>query len=217
MSKATSTVLFLLFGLLFSRLIPNNTLPPSQVTLAHPAQDSLYTYLEEFESTLIHGAKDYGLPGGAFVITFKDEVLVAKGFGTRDNNTSSLPIDEHTIFRLGSVSKGFASVLTGMMVDQGLLSFETPVRSILPYFNLIDAKQAERIQIKHLLSHTTGLPRHTYTNLVEDGLRLDRIIKKFEDVPLISSEGEKQAYTNAVYAVIENILQNITNVDFNTL
>ena len=63
------------------------------------------------------------------------EVLVAKGFGTRDNNTSSLPIDEHTIFRLGSVSKGFASVLTGMMVDQGLLSFETGQSVVLESLN----------------------------------------------------------------------------------
>ena len=75
------------------------------------------------------------------------------------------------------------------MVDQGLLTFDAPVYKIVPNFRLSDADQTERIQVQHLLSHTTGLPRHAYTNLVEDGLSLERIIPKFEDVALISTEG----------------------------
>lgn len=187
-----------------------------RVPISNPAQDSLQSFLNHFQAKLIEGAENKQLPGGAFVITYKNEILVAKGFGTRDV-ASPLPIDENTVFRLGSVSKGFASVLTGMMVDQGLLTFDAPVYKIVSNFKLSDAQQTERIQVQHLLSHTTGLPRHAYTNLVEDGLTLERIIPKFEDVPLISIEGEQQAYTNAAYAVIEKVLESRTNLDFNTL
>lgn len=216
MSKAIYTGLFLLIILGLSKLYSEEPVPVIQEPVFNPAQDSLQSYLNLFEDKLIKGANQKGLPGGAFVITYKDEILVAKGFGTRDI-ASPLPIDENTVFRLGSVSKGFASILTGMMVDQGLLTFDAPVYKIVPNFRLSDADQTERIQVQHLLSHTTGLPRHAYTNLVEDGLSLERIIPKFEDVALISTEGEQQAYTNAAYAVIEKVLERRTNVDFNTL
>ena len=137
--------------------------------ISNPAEDSLTKFIEQFEAKLIQGAKNKKLPGGAFVITYKDEVVIAKGFGTRDV-ASSYPIDEHTVFRLGSVSKGFASILTGMMVEQGLLNFDTPVNEIVPDFKLSNSDQTDRIEVQHLLSHTTGLPRHAYTNLVENGL-----------------------------------------------
>ncbi len=217
MSKAVLSGIILLIILGLSRINSDDpTVTVIQEPVSNPAQDSLQSFINKFEERLIRGARDKRLPGGAFVITYKDEVLVAKGFGTRDI-ASPLPIDENTVFRLGSVSKGFASILTGMMVDQELLSFDAPVYKIVPNFKLSDAKQTERIEVQHLLSHTTGLPRHAYTNLVEDGLSLERIIPKFEDVPLISSEGEQQAYTNAAYAVIEKVLESRTNVDFNTL
>jgi beta-lactamase class C len=215
-SKAIYTGIFLLIILGLSRINTDDPEPVIQEPISNPAQDSLQSFLDQFESKLIEGAENKRLPGGAYVITYKDEVLVAKGFGTRDV-ASPLPIDENTVFRLGSVSKGFASVLTGMMVDQGLLTFDAPVYKIVSNFKLSDADQTERIEVQHLLSHTTGLPRHAYTNLVEDGLSLERIIPKFEDVPLISLEGEQQAYTNAAYAIIETVLEHRTNVDFNTL
>ncbi len=191
-------------------------IPEPVIPVSDTVQDSLSIFLSDFHDTITKGANNRNLPGGAYVITYKDEILVAKGFGTRDI-ASPLPIDEHTVFRLGSVSKGFASILAGMMVDQGLITFDAPVYKIVPGFKLNDADQTERIEVRHLLSHTTGLPRHAYTNLVEDGLSLERIIPKFEDVPLISTEGQQQAYTNAAYAVIEKVLESRTNVDFNTL
>ncbi len=217
MSKVLFSVLFLLVVLGVSSLYSDKPeVILTQEPIYNPAQDSLQSFLNDFEADLIKGAENKGLPGGAFVITYKDEVLIAKGFGTREAGVP-LPVDEHTVFRLGSVSKGFASILTGMMVDQGLLTFDASVYKIVPNFRLSDADQTERIEVQHLLSHTTGLPRHAYTNLVEDGLSLERIIPKFEDVPLISTEGEQQAYTNAAYAIIEKVLERRTNTDFNTL
>jgi len=61
------------------------------------------------------------------------------------------------------------------------------------------------------------LPRHAYTNLVEDGLSLDRIIPRLEQVPLIAKEGEQLAYQNAAFSAIEKVLEGQTRTDFNTL
>ena len=178
--------------------------------------DTLAAYLDEFEATFKKGLTDQRIPGGAVAIVKDGRVIFEKGFGVKEAGKNDR-IDEHTVFRIGSVSKGFASVLTGVLVDEGLLGLERPVSAYLETFKLNDPDQTERVEIRHLLSHTSGLPRHAYTNLVEDGLSLERIIPRLEQVPLIAKEGEQLAYQNAAYSVIEKVLEAQAELDFDSL
>ena len=177
---------------------------------------SLATYLEEFEKSFEEGLNGERIPGAAVVIVKDGRVLFQKGFGVKETGKPG-KVDEQTVFRLGSVSKGFASVLTGVFVEEGVVSWDSPVSDYLKEFRLNDPVQTGRVQIRHLLSHSTGLPRHAYTNLVEDGLSLDRIIPRLEHVPLIAKEGEQVAYQNAAYSAIEKVLEAQTSTGFNTL
>lgn len=178
--------------------------------------ESLASYLEDFGQNFEEGLNGAQIPGGAVAIVKDGRIVFQKGFGVKEKGTSE-KVDEHTVFRLGSVSKGFASVLTGVFVEAGVVSWDSPVSRYVKDFKLNDAEQTDRIQIRHLLSHTSGLPRHAYTNLVEDGLSLDRIIPRLEQVPLIAKEGEQLSYQNAAYSVIEKVLEVQTETDFNTL
>jgi beta-lactamase class C len=178
--------------------------------------EALATYLEKFEKDFEEGLKGERIPGGAVAIVKDGRVVFQKGFGVKERGKTE-EVDEHTIFRLGSVSKGFASVLAGVLVEEGVLNWDIPVSHYLEEFELIDKGQTDRVQIKHLLSHTSGLPRHSYTNLVEDGLSLDLIISRLAQVPLIAKEGEQLAYQNAAYSAIEKVLEVQTDTDFNTL
>lgn len=207
-------IILLIFG--FTKIYEPETPPANPVEKKDPVRDSVVQFIQQFDSTITMGALNKNIPGGSYVITYRDQVLASNGFGVRELN-SEMPVDAYTVFRLGSVSKGFAAVLAGMMYDQGVLSFDDSVASILPYFRLNDNEQTARVRVRHLLEHTTGLPRHAYTNLVEDGLTLERIIPRFEDVPLIDQEGRRHAYTNAAYSVIEKVLEQRTNTDFKTL
>ena len=155
--------------------------------------ESLATYLEEFEQDFEEGLNGKQIPGAAVAIVKDGRVVLQKGFGVKEKGTTE-EVDENTVFRLGSVSKGFASVLTGVMVEEGVVRWDNPVSYYLAQFKLHDPEQTDRVHIRHLLSHTSGLPRHAYTNLVEDGLSLDRIIPRLEQVPLIAKEGEQLAY-----------------------
>ena len=178
--------------------------------------DSLAAYLEAFEQNFEDGLNRKKIPGAAVAIVKDGRVVLQKGFGVKKRGTPG-EVDEHTVFRLGSVSKGFASVLTGLMVEEGTLSWNDPVSRYLETFKMNDPAQTNRVQIRHILSHTSGLPRHTYTNLVEDGLSLDRIIPRLEHVPLISKEGEQLAYQNVAYSAIEKVLEAQTETDFTAL
>jgi beta-lactamase class C len=178
--------------------------------------DSTALYLDKFSADFEEGLANQRIPGGAVVIVKEGRVIFQQGFGVKESGKTE-QVDEHTVFRLGSVSKGFASVLTGVLVDEGLVGWDKPVSGYLESFKLNDSEQTERVQVKHILSHTSGLPRHAYTNLVEDGLSLDRIIPRLEQVPLIAKEGEQLAYQNAAYSVIEKVMEAQTGTDFDSL
>jgi beta-lactamase class C len=61
-----------------------------------------------------------------------------------------------------------------------------------------------------VLSHTTGLPYHTYTNLVEEGLDLKSLLAQLKKVKLSSTPGTEYSYQNVVYSVIAEVIRNAT-------
>ena len=178
--------------------------------------ESLSIYLENFAQNFEEGLNNEKIPGAAVAIVKDGRVVFQKGFGIKEMGKPD-EVDEHTIFRLGSVSKGFASVLTGVLVEEGVVGWDIPIYNYLENFKLSDQGQTGRVQVRHILSHTSGLPRHAYTNLVEDGLSLDRIIPRLEYVPIIAKEGEQIAYQNAAYSTIEKVLEAQTGTSFNSL
>ncbi|MEX0647713.1 MAG: serine hydrolase domain-containing protein [Balneolaceae bacterium] len=212
-----SLLLFVIFGsyLSFTDVEPEPGVvePESEEWMM---DESLAIYLEEFEQNFEEGLITERIPGGAVAIVKDGRVVFQKGFGIKEIGKPEV-VDEHTIFRLGSVSKGFASVLTGVLVEEGVVGWDIPIFNYLENFKLSDQGQTGRVQIRHILSHTSGLPRHAYTNLVEDGLSLDRIIPRLEYVPIIAKEGEQIAYQNAAYSAIEKVLEAQTGTGFNTL
>lgn len=145
-------------------------------------------------------------PGAAVVIVHEGRILMAKGYGLR---AAGLPdsVDEHTLFRIGSLSKGFAGVLSGMLVTEGFMAWDEPVRQRNPAFCLQDPKQAERVQIKHILSHSSGLPYHAFTDLIERGFDIPTITHDyFPKLKLFGKEGERFSYQNAAICAVENIM-----------
>jgi len=163
-------------------------------------QDSLSIFFKGFADSVQKQIDARMLPGAAIVIVQDTSILFMHGFGLRNAATSD-SINSQTLFRLGSVSKGFASLLTGIMVDSGLIKWSDRVIDHLPNFKLNDSLQTDSLEIRHLLSHTTGLPRHAYTNLIEDGLSLERITGLLQRVELISKPGEQFAYQNAAFEI----------------
>jgi len=177
---------------------------------------SLAAYLEEFAVDFEEGLKYRQIPGGAVVIVKDGRVVFQQGFGVKEKG-KPYEVDENTVFRLGSVSKGFASVLAGVLAEEGAVGWNDPVSSHLQRFKLNDPEQSAQVQIRHLLSHTSGLPRHAYTNLVEDGLSLDLIYPRLEQVPLIANVGVQHSYQNAAFSAVEKVLEAQAGTDFNTL
>ncbi|MCC5940412.1 MAG: beta-lactamase family protein [Balneolaceae bacterium] len=221
MIRIFSTLLFLIvfvgFYLAFTLFVPETEIEEPVPEPEEWVMDSSTAFfIEEFEQAFTEGLNNEQIPGAAVTIVKDGRVIYQKGFGVKERGKPE-KVDEYTVFRLGSLSKGFASVLTGLLVEEDILSWDIPITNYLNDFRLNDPEQTERVQIRHLLSHTSGLPRHAYTNLLEDGLSLDQIIPRLESVPLVAREGTQHSYQNAAFSIIEKIVENQTNTSYNAL
>src|SRR6478736_392185 len=96
-----------------------------------------------------------GGPGGAVLIKKNDSTIFSRGYGLADLETKE-QITTKTLFNLGSISKTFVANGVLLLQQQGKLSVEDNLIKYFPDFK--NKKIGEKIKIKHLLTHTSGLP-----------------------------------------------------------
>ncbi len=176
----------------------------------------LDSFLEDFDILASDLFTDSKSPGAAIAVVKNGRIIYGKGFGVKKVNTTD-SIDIHTIFRIGSVSKTFAGVLTGKMVNQGKLNWQDPVQEYYPQFNLKNPDYASKMEIKHILSQSTGLIQHAYTNYIEDGKDLNAMIAALPEVDLMTEPGKVFSYQNVAFGIIEPVLESATGRNYSTL
>ena len=181
-----------------------------------PENPHLKQLIKDYDQYVESEINKNATPGAAVAIVHDQTILLNKGYGVK-NIQKPDSINSKTIFRIGSLSKGFAAVLTGILVEDQLLEWNDPVVKYLPSFKLYSNEHTQNLTIRHILSHTTGLPRHAYTNLIEDGMSLNDIIRRLKNVSLISELGELYSYQNASYSLIDNILANAAGESYQKL
>lgn len=111
---------------------------------------------EHFVPTVMQETK---VPGLALAVILGDEVILARGFGKRDL-ADDLDVTPHTLFAIGSSSKAFTAMGLALLVDEGKLEWDTPVKHYIPSLKLYDHVATERLTPRDLLIHNSGLPRY---------------------------------------------------------
>ncbi|MBG6133005.1 beta-lactamase class C [Aquimarina sp. EL_43] len=179
-------------------------------------KDSISFFLEHYEKFFATNFNVSECPGAAVVVVKGDTVIYKKGFGVKEIHTQD-SVDLNTVFRIASLSKGVTAVLAGNLVDRDELQWDQNVRESVKTFSLRNSEQADRLKVNHLLSHTTGLYPYTYTKLIQKGWSLEQIIRSFKRKGVVSKEGVDYEYQNAIFSVIEKIMENQTEKSFETL
>jgi len=189
-------------------------------TSNHPksprAVSRLDSLLIRYDSDVRDFFAESKIPGAAIAIVTDDSILYMKGFGYRKIGEAD-EIDANTVFRIASVSKGFASVLTGLLVKDRLLNWDDHVTKYLPVFSLKDSTNTRSLTIRHILSHTSGLIPHAYDNLLEAKIRFEDVARKLKDVNIVSPVGKFYAYQNVVYSLISPIIRTATGREYEYL
>jgi CubicO group peptidase (beta-lactamase class C family) len=126
-------------------------------TLAQDADVS--KKLEGFDDYMAKVLKDWNGPGIGVGIVVGDKLVFAKGYGYRDYE-KKLPFTPGTVCPIASNTKLFTAVASGMLVDEGKLTWDKPVRESVPSIRFYNEQLNNSVTLRDMLSHRTGITRH---------------------------------------------------------
>lgn len=155
--------------------------------------------LAELDETLEIAMETGDFVGLAVAVVQGGETKFLKTYG-RASVDEAAPVTPDTLFRIASLSKGFASSLVGLAVDDGLLSLDARVADFAPTLALPNGAE-KSLTLEQLLSHRTGLPPNAYDNLLEAGVAPDAILPRYREVRPICPAGQCYAYQNISYDI----------------
>ena len=101
--------------------------------------------------------KEWEIPGLALAVVHKGKEVRVAGYGVKERGGFD-KVNADTLFQICSLTKAFTGVTVGMLVEEGKLKLEQPIRSYLPKFQLKDPVATEQMTLRDLLSQHTGLP-----------------------------------------------------------
>ena len=110
---------------------------------------------------------DWKVPGVALAVVQNGKVALTQAYGQRDVE-ANLPVTPATQFVICSVTKSFTSTAVALLHHEGRLDWAKPVRDYMPEFRLSEAVATERVTVRDLLSHQSGLPRHDWVHFAGD-------------------------------------------------
>jgi CubicO group peptidase (beta-lactamase class C family) len=169
----------------------------------------------DLDSYVANSMKTFDVPGMAVAIVKDGKIVVAKGYGVRKLGDAT-PVDERTMFGIGSNTKAFTTAALATLVDGGKLSWDDPVYQRMPGFVMYDPYVSHEMTIRDLLTHRSGMglgegdllfwPPSTYTR--------EEIIYKLRFMKPASSFRSHYAYDNLLYMTAGQIVPAVTGVSW---
>ena len=144
---------------------------------------ALAALTDEIDALAAEAMAEWKVPAVAMAVVQNGETILLKAWGQRDAEAGR-PTTPETQFTICSITKTFTATGLAMLVDEGRLDWSKPVRDYLPEFRLHDAVVTDRITVRDLLSHHTGLPRHDWIWM--PGALPDPDMKVMASLPMIA-------------------------------
>lgn len=166
--------------------------------------------LEGFDEIIEQGLKALNAPGVAMAVVKDDKVIYAKGFGYRDVE-NQLPMTPDTLLAIGSASKAFTTFAMGVLVDEGKLEWEKPVRNYIPWFRLFDHFASERLTPRDLVTHRSGLPRHDLTWYNNFDTSREELVRRLAYLKPTADLRERFQYNNLMFLTAGYLIEVLTD------
>ncbi len=148
-----------------------------------------------------------GLPGAAIAIVKDGEIIHAQGYG---HDAEGNPITERSLMRIGSVSKSFTAFAVLRLADEGAIQLDDSIARHMPDLKMDDARWGQ-VTIRHLLSHTSGMPNPT---IVPPANNAQEGVNRLQPWRLQSDPGERHAYSNANYWLLARLVEKVSGMTF---
>ncbi|MET9022602.1 serine hydrolase [Actinopolymorpha sp. NPDC004070] len=162
----------------------------------------------EWQQRLDELVRRHGVPGASLAVLADGDVSTAAS-GTL-NVEAGVTATPASVFQIGSITKIFTTTLVMRLVDEHLLDLDQLVATVLPELRLADADALSRITVRHLLTHTSGIPGDHF---VDTGRGDDAVAKYAEtcaDLGLVHPVGALMSYCNTGFVLAGRIVERLT-------
>jgi CubicO group peptidase (beta-lactamase class C family) len=150
----------------------------------------------------------YGVPGVAIGIVADDREFTA-GFGVT-NVEHPLTVDEDTFFQIGSTTKTLTATAVMRLVEEKKLALDDPITKYLPNFRMRDPEVAERVTMRHLLTHVAGWQGDFFEDTGDGDDALAKYVAAMAELPQITPLGAVWSYNNAAFSLAGRVIEVVT-------
>jgi len=159
--------------------------------------------------------KENNIPGLSLAVVREGKIIFQKGYGTA-NLELKTPVTPKSVFAIYSISKTFTAIAIMMLVEQGKVSLEEPISK---YITDVPSSW-NRITIRHLLTHTSGLgeiceyspdPCQTSIDYTQE-----QVVKMVASLPQQFEPGEKWEYNNSGYFLLGMVIEKVSGRSYET-
>ncbi|WP_433956503.1 serine hydrolase [Brevundimonas diminuta] len=154
-------------------------------------------------------------PAVSLALVRDGKTVLAKGYGVRRQGKNE-PADEHTLFAIASNSKNVTAACLAILVDEGKVKWDEPIRTYLPGFTLSDPMVGERITVRDTLSHRAGFGLGAGDLLFwpnSDRTRAE-VLAQAAFVPIEDGFREDYHYCNLMFVVAGAVIEKVSGLSW---
>ncbi len=152
-------------------------------------------------------------PGGVLLIAKEGDIVFEKAYGMA-NLELKVPMEEHMVFEIGSITKQFTAVSILMLMEEGKLSLDDDITKFIEDY----PTHGHHISIHHLLTHTSGIKSYTSLERWMSDVRKDyeplQMIDYFKNEPMDFAPGEKFLYNNSAYFILGYVIEKASGMSY---
>jgi beta-lactamase class C len=170
----------------------------AQATREHQA-------LLDFASELDAAAAAPDFVGLAVAVVKDGRVALMRTYGVTEAGGTQR-VTPNTVFRLASLSKGFAGTLAALYQSEARLDLGARAVTYAPQLRLRRMQDTQAVTLEHVLTHSVGLPPYAYDNLLEAGVAVKDILSRYADVKPTCRPGACFTYQNTTFNIIADAI-----------
>lgn len=153
-------------------------------------------------------AEKHGVPGAALGVLHHGEIVQAH-HGVL-NKSTGVEVTDDSVFQIGSISKVWTTTLVMQLVDEGLLDLDAPIIDVLPELRLADPVAEQKVTMRHLLTHTSGIDGDIFTDTGRGDDCLERYTELLAQARQNHPLGATFSYCNSGFSLAGRVIEKLT-------
>ncbi|GAB2480548.1 serine hydrolase [Nocardiopsis aegyptia] len=130
------------------------------------------------------------------------------------NKATGVTTTRDSLFQIGSITKVWTATLAMQLVDEGALDLDAPVADVLPELRLADPRVAQRVTMRHLLTHTSGIDGDVFTDTGRGDDCLERFVGQLDEAAQNHPMGATFSYCNSGFVLAGRVIEKLTGMSW---